>query len=74
MKSCQASGGNCDGIIKKYEELSTSQQQQLIRDCAINPTTCQQKYGDVLADSMAVAGLIGQYMKRRLMARNIISR
>ena len=39
MKSCQASGGNCDGIIKKYEELSTSQQQQLIRDCAINPTT-----------------------------------
>ncbi|WP_447766157.1 VENN motif pre-toxin domain-containing protein, partial [Enterobacter asburiae] len=54
MKSCQASGGNCDGIIKKYEELSTSQQQQLIRDCATNPTTCQQKYGDVLADSMAV--------------------
>ena len=54
MKSCQASGGDCDGIIRKYEELSTSQQQQLISDCATNPTTCQQKYGDVLADSMAV--------------------
>lgn len=54
MKSCQASGGDCDGIIRKYEELSTSQQQQLISDCAANPATCQQKYGDVLADSMAV--------------------
>lgn len=54
MKSCQASGGDCDGIIRKYEELSTSQQQQLISYCAANPATCQQKYGDVLADSMAV--------------------
>ncbi|MGO3908936.1 hemagglutinin repeat-containing protein [Huaxiibacter chinensis] len=54
MKSCQASGGDCGGIIKKYEELSTAQQQQLISDCAANPATCQQKYGDVLADSMAV--------------------
>lgn len=54
MKSCQASGGDCDGIIRKYEELSTSQQQQLISNCAANPATCQQKYGDVLADSMAV--------------------
>lgn len=54
MKSCQASGGDCDGIIKKYEELSTAQQQQLISDCAASPATCQQKYGGVLADSMAV--------------------
>ncbi len=54
MKSCQASGGDCSGIIKKYEELSTAQQQQLTSDCAANPATCQQKYGDVLADSMAV--------------------
>ncbi len=54
MKSCQASGGDCGGIIKKYEELSTVQQQQLISDCAANPTTCQQKYGDVLTDSLAV--------------------
>ncbi|UIN13643.1 VENN motif pre-toxin domain-containing protein [Yersinia ruckeri] len=54
MKFCQAGGGDCSGIIKKYEELSTAQQQQLISDCAANPTTCQQKYGDVLADSLAV--------------------
>ena len=54
MKSCQASGGDCGTIIKKYEELSTAQQKQLISDCATNPATCQQKYGDVLADSMAV--------------------
>ncbi|MCT4701376.1 hemagglutinin repeat-containing protein [Enterobacteriaceae bacterium H20N1] len=54
MKSCQAGGGDCGGIIKKYEELSTAQQQQLISDCATSPATCQQKYGDVLADSMNV--------------------
>ncbi|WP_313119863.1 two-partner secretion domain-containing protein [Atlantibacter hermannii] len=54
MKSCQASGGDCGGIIKKYEELSTAQQQQLISDCAASPTTCQQKYGNVLTDSLAV--------------------
>ncbi|KAA5944682.1 filamentous hemagglutinin N-terminal domain-containing protein [Enterobacter cloacae] len=54
MKSCQARGGDCGSIIKKYEELSTAQQQQLISDCATSPATCQQKYGDVLADSMAV--------------------
>lgn len=54
MKSCQASGGDCDGIIRKYEELSTAQQQQLISDCSANPVSCQQKYGDVLTDSLAV--------------------
>ena len=54
MKSCQASGGDCSGIIKKYEELSTAQQKQLISDCAAHPSTCQQKYGDVLTDSLAV--------------------
>nr|WP_258395432.1 MULTISPECIES: hypothetical protein [Lonsdalea] len=54
MKSCQANGGDCSGIIKKYEELSTAQQQQLISDCATSPSTCQQKYGDVLTDSLAV--------------------
>ena len=54
MKSCQARGGDCGSVIKKYEELSTAQQQQLISDCAASPATCQQKYGDVLADSMAV--------------------
>ncbi|EEP8164221.1 hypothetical protein OQB14_004642 [Salmonella enterica] len=30
MKSCQASGGDCGGIIKNYEELSTAQQKQQI--------------------------------------------
>lgn len=54
MKSCQARGGDCGSIIKKYEELSTAQQQQLISDCAASPATCQQKYGDVLTDSLAV--------------------
>ncbi|EGM8386895.1 contact-dependent inhibition toxin CdiA [Escherichia coli] len=54
MKSCQAKGGDCGGIIKKYEELSTAQQKQLISDCAARPATCQQKYGDVLTDSLAV--------------------
>lgn len=54
MKSCQAGGGDCGGIVKKYEELSTAQQKQLISDCATSPATCQQKYGDVLADSMSV--------------------
>ena len=54
MKSCQAEGGDCGGIIKKYEELSTAQQKQLISDCAASPATCQQKYGDVLTDSLAV--------------------
>ncbi|WP_164141567.1 hemagglutinin repeat-containing protein [Serratia marcescens] len=54
MKSCQAGGGDCTGIIKKYEELSTAQQQLLISDCASSPTTCQKKYGEVLADSLAV--------------------
>ncbi|EIH0551583.1 hemagglutinin repeat-containing protein, partial [Escherichia coli] len=54
IKSCQAKGGDCGGIIKKYEELSTAQQKQLISDCAASPATCQQKYGDVLTDSLAV--------------------
>ncbi|GDP48765.1 C-terminal part of hemagglutinin-related protein [Escherichia coli] len=54
MKSCQAKGGDCGGIIKKYEELSTAQQKHLISDCAASPATCQQKYGDVLTDSLAV--------------------
>lgn len=54
MKSCQAEGGDCGGIIKKYEELSTAQQKQLISDCAASSATCQQKYGDVLTDSLAV--------------------
>ncbi len=54
MKSCQASCGDCSGVIKKYEELSTAQQKQLISDCASNPESCQQKYGDVLTDSLAV--------------------
>ncbi|HFK3836960.1 TPA: hypothetical protein ACGZU0_001343 [Escherichia coli] len=35
MKPCQAKGGDCGGIIKKYEELSTAQQTQLISDCAV---------------------------------------
>ncbi len=54
MKSCQASGGDCGGVIKKYEELSTAQQKQLISDCSVDPASCQQKYGDVLTDSLAV--------------------
>ncbi|MBS9444460.1 VENN motif pre-toxin domain-containing protein, partial [Photorhabdus heterorhabditis] len=54
MKSCQAGGGDCEGIIKKYEELSTAQQKQLISDCAASPASCQQKYGNVLTDSLTV--------------------
>lgn len=54
MKSCQAGGGDCGAVIKKYEELSTAQQKQLMSDCAASPTTCQQKYGNVLTDSLAV--------------------
>lgn len=54
MKSCQTSGGDCGSIVTRYEELSTAQQQQLISDCAANPSSCQQKYGDVLTDSLAV--------------------
>ena len=54
MKSCQAKGGDCGGINKKYEELSTAQHKQLISDCAASPATCQQKYSDVLTDSLAV--------------------
>ncbi|WP_240153692.1 VENN motif pre-toxin domain-containing protein, partial [Erwinia amylovora] len=62
MKSCQAGGGDCGGIVKKYEELSTAQQQQLISDCATSPATCQQKYGGVLADSMAVKQALDRAM------------
>lgn len=62
MKACQARGGDCSGIIKKYEELSTAQQHQLINDCATSPATCQQKYGNVLADSMAVKQAIDRAM------------
>jgi filamentous hemagglutinin len=54
MKSCQKNGGDCGGVVKKYEDLSTSQQKRLISDCAVSPTTCQQKYGDVLTDSLTV--------------------
>ncbi|HDR2705494.1 TPA: VENN motif pre-toxin domain-containing protein, partial [Enterobacter roggenkampii] len=69
MKSCQASGGDCGSIIKKYEELSTSQQQQLISDCAASPATCQQKYGDVLADSMAVKQALDQALGQDIPAK-----
>ena len=62
MKQCQAGGGDCGGINKKYEELSTAQQKQLISDCATSPATCQQKYGDVLADSMSVKQAIDRAM------------
>ncbi|MCL9666963.1 hypothetical protein L2C91_00935 [Rosenbergiella epipactidis] len=62
MKQCQAGGGDCSGINKKYEELSTAQQKQLISDCATSPASCQQKYGDVLADSMSVKQAIDRAM------------
>ncbi|MDW8846758.1 hypothetical protein SD961_12800 [Erwinia sp. MMLR14_017] len=62
MKSCQAGGGDCGDIVKKYEELSTAQQKQLISDCASSPATCLLKYGDVLADSMAVKQAIDRAM------------
>ncbi|WWH74029.1 VENN motif pre-toxin domain-containing protein [Erwinia billingiae] len=62
MKQCKAGGGDCSGIITKYEELSTAQQKQLISDCATSPATCQQKYGDVLADSMAVKQTLDRAM------------
>lgn len=62
MKSCQASGGDCAGVIKKYEEMSTAQQKQLISDCSANPASCQQKYGDVLTDSLAVKQAIDRAM------------
>ncbi|WP_399199754.1 hemagglutinin repeat-containing protein [Tenebrionicola larvae] len=69
MKSCQASGGDCGSIIKKYEELSTAQQKQLISDCAASPATCQQKYGDVLADSMAVKQAIDRALGEDIPAK-----
>jgi len=62
MKQCQAGGGDCGGIVTKYEELSTAQQKQLISDCATSPASCQQKYGDVLADSMAVKQALDRAM------------
>ncbi len=62
MKSCQASGGDCAGVIKKYEEMSTAQQKQLISECSANPASCQQKYGDVLTDSLAVKQAIDRAM------------
>jgi filamentous hemagglutinin len=62
MKSCQVSGGDCAGVIKKYEEMSTAQQKQLISDCSANPASCQQKYGDVLTDSLAVKQAIDRAM------------
>jgi filamentous hemagglutinin len=62
MKQCQAGGGDCGGIVTKYEELSTAQQKQLISDCVTSPVTCQQKYGDVLTDSMAVKQALDRAM------------
>ena len=62
MKQCKAGGGDCGGIVTKYEELSTAQQKQLISDCATSPATCQQKYGEVLADSMAVKQALDRAM------------
>jgi filamentous hemagglutinin len=62
MKQCKAGGGDCGGIVTKYEELSTAQQKQLISDCATSPAACQQKYGDVLADSMAVKQALDRAM------------
>jgi len=62
MKQCQAGGGDCGGIVTKYEELSTAQQKQLISDCVTSPATCQPKYGDVLTDSMAVKQALDRAM------------
>ncbi|WP_225771985.1 hemagglutinin repeat-containing protein [Pseudomonas sp. Marseille-Q5115] len=53
MKGCEGRN-DCDLVIKKYEALSTAQQLQLISDCNANPEICKEKYGDVLANSMAV--------------------
>ena len=41
INSCETKA-NCNPIIEKYEQLSISQQEQLISDCANNPEQCAQ--------------------------------
>ncbi|EHP37809.1 hypothetical protein OR16_40784 [Cupriavidus basilensis OR16] len=54
VKVCQALGRDCGEVIKKYEDLSIKQQEELVSYCASNPETCEKKYGSVLADSVLV--------------------
>ena len=53
INSCETKA-NCNPIIEKYEQLSISQQEQLISDCANNPEQCAQDYGFVITDSLLV--------------------
>ncbi|WP_310649320.1 hemagglutinin repeat-containing protein [Pectobacterium aroidearum] len=62
VKSCQAKGGDCGPIMKKYQQLSIVQQEQLMSDCANDPDSCQAKYGSVLANSLAVKQAIDRAM------------
>ncbi|UYA60673.1 Putative large exoprotein involved in heme utilization or adhesion of ShlA/HecA/FhaA family [Pectobacterium sp. F1-1] len=62
VKSCQAKGGDCGPIMKKYQQLSIVQQEQLVNDCANDPDSCQTKYGSVLANSMAVKEALNRAM------------
>ncbi|WP_437610830.1 hemagglutinin repeat-containing protein [Erwinia sp. V71] len=62
VKACQAQGGDCSPIMKKYQQLSIAQQEQLVNDCANDPDSCQAKYGSVLANSMAVKEALNRAM------------
>ncbi|GKV93070.1 MULTISPECIES: hemagglutinin repeat-containing protein [Pectobacterium] len=62
VKSCQTKGGDCGPIMKKYQQLSIVQQEQLMSDCANDPDSCQAKYGSVLANSLAVKQAIDRAM------------
>ncbi|SUA53367.1 Possible hemagglutinin (DUF638) [Oligella ureolytica] len=53
INSCETKA-NCNQIIEKYEQLSISQQEQLISDCANNPEQCAQDYGFIITDSLLV--------------------
>lgn len=48
--------------MKKYQQLSIVQQEQLMSDCANDPDSCQAKYGSVLANSLAVKQAIDRAM------------
>ncbi len=53
INSCETKA-NCNPIIEKYEQLSISQQEQLISDCANNPEQCAQDHGFIITDSLLV--------------------
>ena len=66
IKVCQASGQDCGEVIKRYEDLSIRQQEELVSYCATNPATCEKKYGSVLVDSLLVMEAIDRAMGEKL--------